>query len=147
MFPTIARRSCLRYVPTFPTIAHSLLAYGANVSYDSTKVLPTVPTFPTIARRSQYSFASSRRSACTLRERTRVHVREIRFGDYYIHADNVRPRTANRRLRVDNVRRAANETLGWHANVYLQICWGILQLSQNPNVISPSKLHRQSPSV
>ena len=35
-------------------LAYGCGAYGANVSNDSTKVLPTVPTFPTIARRSQW---------------------------------------------------------------------------------------------
>ena len=59
-FPTIARNVAVflptvRTVPTFPTIGRSFLAYGANVSNDSTKVLPTVPTFPTIARRSQFT--------------------------------------------------------------------------------------------
>ena len=142
-------------VPTFPTIALEGLAYGSNVSYvsyDSSRGLSFLASganvsyvsydstssevsifLPTHTYGANVSYVSfwSRAEHCTtyVRERTRVHVREIRFGDL---------RTS--KTQITYVYAYGEQNVGF-ANVSIQICWGILQLSrkmlqiQNQNIL------------
>ena len=62
---------------------------------------------------------------------SRVHVREVRFGNLYLNVDHVHGLPFFFYGDLDNTQRAECWVGRWRANVYnIQICLGILQLSR-----------------